>query len=97
MNNKVIQGLFKPYKKENKKSIGESFIELVGEREFWKIQFEQECSKSIDESCINADCHYNFLNSHEDELYIDLRKELDDYWLEVEKRNNTYKNGDVNA
>lgn len=85
----ALNGLFKPYEVE-RKSIVDYFIKKVGERKFWKMQFEHECSKSIDETCINTECKYNYLNFHENELYVELRKEIDDYWLEVEKRNSKY-------
>lgn len=88
----ALNGLFKPYEVERKSFI-DVFIKSVGERKFWKIQFQKECSKSIDETCINTECKYNFLNMHETELYVELRKEINDYWLEVEKRNSKYKSG----
>ena len=41
-----------------------------------KITLESECSKSIDESCINLECNHNFFKIHQDELYIDVMKEI---------------------
>ena len=82
--------IFKPYVIESKNPI-DAIIKSVGERKFWKLEFEQECSKSIDESCINTDCHYNYLNYHKYELYVELRKEINDYWLAIEKRDNGYR------
>lgn len=90
INPTTMKNLFKPYEIEVKNPM-DIIIKKVGERKFWKIQFEDECSKSIDESCINIDCPHNYLKYHKKDLYIELRKEIDDYWLEVEKRNAKYR------
>ena len=82
----TLNGLFKPHKFETK-NIGDYLIKSVGEKKFWKIQFEQECSKSIDESCINTECHYNFLEFHQEELYIEIMQEIQDERKAIEKRN----------
>ena len=87
----LMKGLFKPYKQENRPNIVGYLIEQVGEKKFWKIQFEDECSKSIDESCINTECHHNFLEFHQDELYIEIMQEIQAKRLEIEKRNEKYR------
>lgn len=75
INSKALNGLFKPYKIV-KTNFEDFFIKHVGVKKFWKIQFEDECSKSIDETCINTECMYNYLNMHGDELYIELMQEI---------------------
>lgn len=87
----AMKRLFKPYKQEKKSNIMDYFIKEVGERKFWKIQFEQECSKATDETCINTDCHYNYLKAHEDELYIELIQEIQAERLAIQKRNDEYR------
>ena len=99
INLNALNGLFKPYKNETGKSIGASIIKSVGERKFWKMRYGQECSKSIDELCVNTKCKYNYLESHEDELYIDLMQEIKAEKLAIKKRDEQYRkeHGDVNA
>ena len=82
-----MKRLFKLYKQEKKSNIMDYFIKEVGERKFWKMQFEQECSKATDETCINTDCHYNYLKYHEDELYVELINEIQAERLTIQKRN----------
>ena len=82
-----MKRLFKPYKQEKKSTIADYIIEKVGVRKFWKMQFEQECSKATDETCINTDCRYNFLKYHEDELYVELIQEIQAERLAIKKRN----------
>lgn len=86
INSKALNGLFKPHKVV-KADLTAYIIEHVGLRKFWKMQFEQECSKATDESCINNECRYNFLKVHKDELYIDLMQEIQAERKEIEDRN----------
>ena len=86
INSKTLQGLFKPYKVV-KTDFMDFIIEHVGVRKFWKIQFEQECSKSIDESCINTECRYNYFKIHDNELYVELMQEIQAERKEIEDRN----------
>ena len=81
-----LKKLFKPYKQEKKSNIMDYIIENVGVRKFWKMEFEQECSKATDESCINTDCHYNYLDAHDDELYIELMQEIQAERLAIKER-----------
>lgn len=85
INPKAMKSLFKPYNIKKEKF---DFLALTGvdEKKFWKINFEQECSKATDESCINFECPYNYLNMHNDELYIDLMQEIQHERKELEKR-----------
>ena len=85
INSTALKSLFKPYIKETP-NLAKFLIEQVGERKFWKIQFEQECSKATDETCINTDCHYNYLKFHEDELYVELINEIQAERLAIKKR-----------
>lgn len=76
MNSNLLKSLFKPYELE--------FIELnvmmdvtgLSEKEMFKIILEDECSKSNDESCINTVCPHNFVNMHNEDLYIKISNEL---------------------
>lgn len=86
----LLKRFFKPYEKE-KSNLMDYIIENVGERKFWKIQFEQECSKATDESCINTGCKYNYLKVHEDELYVELIQEIQAERLAIKKRDEEYR------
>lgn len=87
INQKALNNLFKPHT-HAKKNITDIFESLgVSKKKFWKIQFEQECSKATDESCINTECRYNFINMHNGELYIDLMQEIQAERKEIEDRN----------
>ncbi len=48
---------------------------------FMELEVDDECSKSVDESCINSECEYNFVKIHDDELYKKVYKKI------VDKRN----------
>lgn len=76
INPKAMQKLFKPYNFE--KFDLQGFLNAIGitMEQMMQIDVEDECSKSADESCINTDCHHNFLHLHEDELYIEVAKEV---------------------
>lgn len=76
MQKNLIKSLFKPYKIEKKSFI--DFLDDKAKRNFFKHRIWFECSKSIDESCINNECKFNFIDVHEDELYIDLMNEIND-------------------
>ena len=86
INSKVMKSLFKPKKQDSFDSKG--FLTAIGitEKQFLKIAVEDECSKSIDESCINTKCQYNLLELHEDELYIEVMQEIQAERKEVEER-----------
>ena len=87
INSKVMKGLFKPKKQENKFNFKDYLINHgISEKKFLKIHVENECSKSIDESCINTECHHNLLKMHEDELYQEVLKEVQQERKEVEER-----------
>lgn len=76
INSKAMHSLFKPYELH--------FIDLqdvldgtgISLKEWIKIDVECECSKSIDESCMNYECQYNFIEKHGDELYQEVMKEI---------------------
>ena len=72
----LIKSLFKPYKIHKKHFI--DFLDAKAKRNFFKHRFYFECSKSIDESCMNTKCKYNFLKAHENEFYMDLMQEIQD-------------------
>ena len=70
----LIKSLFKPYKIHKKHFI--DFFDDKVKRNFFKHRFYFECSKSLDESCMNHECKFNFLKSHENEFYLDLMQEI---------------------
>lgn len=83
----LLNGLFKPiHNTDNKNNFRKFIIDRVGKRKYWKIKIERECSKSINESCINTNCQFNFLNIHQNELYIDVLKEIQQERKELEDK-----------
>ena len=86
INPSTMKALFKPYQKDS--FTIQDFLNVTGltMKKFLKIQVEDECSKSIDETCINTDCQFNYLKMHEDELYIEVFKEIEAERKEVEER-----------
>ena len=84
-NPKAIKGLFKPHKIIKKSFL--DFLDDNAKRNFWKHRIWFECSKSIGECCINSKCRYNLVNSHDNELYLELMQEINDERLPTEKRN----------
>ena len=76
MNGIVLLKLFKPYKIHKKRFV--DFLDSKQKRTFWKHRIWFECSKSEDESCMNTKCKYNFVNSHDNELYVELMQEIKD-------------------
>ena len=86
MNKKALLKLFKPYKIVKKSFL--DFLDDKTKRNFWKHRIWFECSKSLDESCINTKCKHNFVNSHKNELYIELMDEIkNEKGWQKEKRN----------
>lgn len=85
MQKKLIKSLFKPHKLHKKRFV--DFLDDRTKRNFYKHRFWFECSKSISESCINTKCRHNYVNMHENELYIELMQEIKDEKLAIEKRN----------
>ena len=81
----LVKNLFVPFIVE--KYGLDSLLNATGlsERDMSKILFQDECSKSIDESCINTDCHYNYIEMHNDDMYVDLMKEIQDERLRLKK------------
>lgn len=86
INPNTMKSLFKPYHKDSFNF--QRFLDVTGltMKKWLKIQVESECSKSIDESCINTDCQFNYLNLHQDELYIEVFKEVEADRKAVEER-----------
>lgn len=76
MQSQLIKSLFKPYVIHKKRFV--DFLDGKTKRNFLKHKIWFECSKSLDESCMNHDCKYNFINMHNDELYVDLMQEIQD-------------------
>ena len=74
MQKKIIESLFKPYVINKKRFV--DFLDNKTKRNFFKHRIWFECSKSLDESCMNTKCRYNFVKAHKDELYIELMQEI---------------------
>lgn len=87
INPRTITSLFKPHKFDTFNF--QDFLEVTGltMKKWLKILVEDECSKSIDESCMNTDCHYNHFELHQDELYIEVLQEIQAKRKEIEDRN----------
>ena len=45
------------------------------DEDLFELFVYDECSKSINETCINTDCTYNHVEMHDDELYKKVLKE----------------------
>lgn len=84
MKEKPLLNLFKPHKKITKKRFID-FLDSKQKRNFFKHRIWFECSKSLDESCINTKCRYNYVNSHGDALYIELMQEINDEKMAIER------------
>lgn len=84
MKEKSLLKLFKPYKVSKKRFI--DFLDSNQKRNFFKHRLWFECSKSLNESCINNKCRYNYVNSHDDALYLELMQEIKAEKLAMEKR-----------
>ena len=86
INLKAMQGLFNPYELH--------FMELqdlldgigISLKDWLKIDVQDECSKSIDGSCINCECEYNLVKLHDEDLYCEVLKEIQAERREVEER-----------
>ncbi len=77
INPNAMKGLFKPYLIKNPFNF-QDLLDATGLsiNDYLKIMIQDECSKSIDETCINTDCTFNYLRMHEDELYIEVMQEI---------------------
>lgn len=86
INPRTMKNLFKPYQFETFNF--NDFLVATGltMKQVLKIDVEDECSKSFDESCINTECHHNLLKLHKDELYIEVAKEVQQERQEVEDK-----------
>jgi len=86
ISSKAMKDLFKPYELH---FIGlEDVLDATGLslKQWLKCDVESECSKSIDESCMNYECQYNFIEMHGDELYGEVFQEIQDERKKVEDR-----------
>ena len=81
-----MQSLFNPRKLETLDI--QRFLEITGitKKKWYKIKVECECSKSIDESCINTECHHNLFDLHKDELYVEVLQEIQAKRKEIEEK-----------
>lgn len=76
INSSVLKDLFKPYELH---FLGlEDLLNVTGLslKDGIKIDVQDECSKSIDESCMNHECKYNFIKLHGNEFYNELMHEI---------------------
>ena len=75
INPKSLEDLFKPFELH---FIGlQDLLDSKGWslKDFIKQEIDSECSKSLNESCINTECYYNFVKEHGDDLYEEAFKE----------------------
>ncbi len=75
INPRPLEDLFKPFELH---FVGvQDLLDAIGIslKDFIKLDIESECSKSLNESCINTNCHYNFITWHGDDLYKEAFKE----------------------
>ena len=84
MNSEVVKSLFKPLEIKNKTFV--DFLDDETERNFYKHCVWFECSKSLDESCINTECSHNYIKLHNDDLYKELLQEVQQERKEVEEK-----------
>lgn len=80
INPRPLKALFKPYELH---FIGfEDLMNSTGltHEKLLSIELENECSKSIDETCINSECSHNHIKMHNSELYKKLHKEIMRKW-----------------
>lgn len=73
VNLNTLKAVFKPYPK---KSMEDVLFAIIPMKEYYEIQLESECSKSIDESCINTECHYNYVKYHNTEMYKEIKDKM---------------------
>lgn len=86
INSSVLKDLFKPYELH---FLGlEDLLNVTGLslKDWIKIDVQDECSKSIDESCMNFSCGYNLIEMHNDELYVDVFKEVEQERIRVQEQ-----------
>ena len=75
INPKSLEDLFKPFELH---FIGvQDLLDSRGWslKDFIKLDIDSECSKSLNETCINTECYYNFITWHGDDLYEEAFKE----------------------
>lgn len=86
INAKAMQSLFNPYVIPSKNV--DDLLAVIGMdlKDLVKINVECECSKSIDESCINKECHHNLFDLHKDELYVEVLQEIQAKRKEIEEK-----------
>lgn len=86
INSKAIKDLFKPYELHFMGLQDLLDATKLSRKEFLKISVEDECSKSLDESCMNKECEYNFVEMHEHGLYVEVFKEVEQEKIRVQKQ-----------
>ena len=86
INSKAMKDLFNPYELH---FMGlQDLLDATGlsRKKFLTICVQDECTKSIDESCMNNECQYNFVEMHEDGLYVEVFKEVEQERLRVQEQ-----------
>ncbi len=68
MNGVALNSLFKQYTLEFQ-DVNSLFEDKIDEQVFMNTLIDIECSKSANETCINADCNFNFMHLHDNDLY----------------------------
>ena len=76
INLKALKGLFKPHKLvvEDELNYLSDNVGISDDEFLFETMMYEECSESINESCINSNCAYNLVNEHSSELYLKIKE-----------------------
>ena len=76
LNKNSLTGLFKPYAiaVEDEMNCLNDAVGISDEEFLLETAMYLECSKSIDETCINSNCDYNLIDEHSSELYLKIKE-----------------------
>lgn len=77
LNKDSLNGLFKPYAivVEDELNYLSDAVGISDEKFLLETAMYLECSKSIDESCINSNCAYNLIDEHSSDLYLKIKED----------------------
>ena len=86
IDSKAMKDLFNPYEVDFMDINDLLDVTGLSFKKLLKIHVEDECSKSIDESCMNLSCGYNLIEMHNDETYVDVFKEVEQERMRVQEQ-----------
>ena len=86
IDSKVVKDLFKPYELHFMGLQDLLDATKLSRKQFLRIRVQDECTKSIDESCINNECPHNFVEMHEHGLYVEVFKEVEQERIRVQEQ-----------